>query len=295
MHERGAAESRLSTRVAMTAAIGQMAGVIMTRPRYKYRRLLALLGGAVLSAALLPAPLLHAAALPTHVTIASEGARPPYNYFVGDRLEGFEIDLGQDLCRRMKVTCSFVEQDWDSMIPGLLEHRYDAIMAAMEITSAREARVAFSTPYVRLPSAFLVRKDDAPSAATPDALTGMTIGLEAGGTHQAYVEKVFPGSRIHKYGSLDDAILDLEAGRVDAALGDKDAIVTFMETRGDAACCRILADVPRDPAFFGAGIGIGLRKDDVALKTAFDAALAASFADGGFEQIRARYFDFPIR
>ena len=233
--------------------------------------------------------------MPSHLTIASEGARPPYNYFVGDTLEGFEIDLGRDLCRRMAVTCSFVEQDWDSMIPGLLEHRYDAIMAAMEITPAREARIAFSTPYVRMPSSFLVRKDDSLTSAAPDALAGKTIGLEAGGTHQAFVEKAYPRSRVHRYNSLDDAILDLEAGRIDAALGDKDAVVTFMETRGDAGCCRILADVPRDPTYFGAGIGIGLRKGDVALEMAFDAALAASMADGSFERIRARYFDFPIR
>ncbi len=245
--------------------------------------------------ACLCSPAQAAALLPAHLTIASEGARPPYNYFVGDTLEGFEIDLGRDLCRRMAVTCSFVEQDWDSLIPGLLDHRYDAIMAAMEITPAREARIAFSTPYVRMPSAFLVRKDDIPAASSPEALAGRAIGVEAGGTHQAFIEKVYPRSRLRKFNSLDDAILDLEAGRIAAALGDKDAVVAFMETRGDATCCRILADVPRDPAFFGAGIGIGLRKDDVALKAAFDAALAASIADGNFERIRARYFDFPIR
>ena len=237
----------------------------------------------------------HAAPLPSQLTIASEGARPPYNYFDGDRLEGFEIDLGKELCRRMAMTCTFVEQDWDSMIPGLLQHRYDAIMAAMEITPARQAHIAFSTPYVRMPSSFLVRKNDALKASDPKALAGKVIGVEIGGTHQAFVEKIYPGSRLRRFNSLDDAILDLEAGRIDAALGDKDAVVHFMETRGDAGCCRILADVPRDPAFFGEGVGIGLRKDDVALKAAFDAALAASLADGSFERIRARYFDFPIR
>ena len=240
-------------------------------------------------------PGLAARAAPDPLTIASEGARPPYNYMVGDDLAGFEIDLGRELCRRMARACTFVVQDWDSMIPGLLAHRYDAIMAAMEINPAREAKIAFSIPYVHMPSAFLVRKDDALAAATPDDLAGKTIGLEAGGTHQAFVEAVFPASRLHTFNSLNDAILDLEAGRIDAALGDKDAVVTFMETRGDATCCRILADVLRDATFFGPGIGVGLRKEDVALKAAFDAALAASFADGSYERIRARYFDFPIR
>ena len=269
-----------------------MAGVTVPR---MLRPLLDRLRVAMLCALAAIAAAASTAAAPAHLTIASEGARPPYNYFNGDKLEGFEIDLGQELCRRMAITCTFVEQDWDSMIPGLLEHRYDAVMAAMEITPAREARIAFTVPYVRMPSAFLVRKDDALSASSPAALTGKTIGVEAGGTHQAFVEKVYPLSPLRKFNSLDDAILDLEAGRGDAALGDKDAVGAFMETRGDAGCCRILADVPREPAYFGAGIGIGLRKDDVALKAAFDAALAASMADGSFERIRAHYFDFSIR
>lgn len=235
-----------------------------------------------------------AAAVPTHLTIASEGARPPYNFFQGDRLEGFELDLGRDLCRRMAVTCSFVAQDWDSLIPGLLAHRYDAIMAAMEITPERQVQIAFSSPYVRMPSAFLVAKGGGPKSADPAAFKGRTIGVERGGTHEAFLKKVYPGAHLHLYGSLSDAILDLEAGQVDAVIGDKDAIVTFLETRRDAACCRILADVPRDPTFFGDGIGVGLRKDDVALRAAFDKALAGCVADGTFRRIAARYFDFPI-
>ena len=233
-------------------------------------------------------------AIPSHLTIASEGARPPYNYFDGDKLAGFELDLGRDLCARMAVTCNFVAQDWDSMIPGLLAKRYDAIMAAMEITSSRQTQIAFSAPYIRMPSAFLVQKSTDLTSATPEAMAGRRIGVEQGGTHEAYLTKVYPQARIKRYGSLGDAILDLEAGRVDAAIGDKDAIVTFLKTRRDARCCKILADVPRIPAYFGDGIGIGLRKDDVALKTAFDKALAACIADGSFDKISGRYFDFPI-
>ena len=77
-------------------------------------------------------------------------------------------------------------------------------------------------------------------------------------------------------------------------IGDKDAIVTFLKTRHDARCCQILADVPRDPAFFGEGIGIGLRKEDRALKARLEEALAASMADGTFAAISGKYFDFPI-
>ena len=145
-----------------------------------------------------------------------------------------------------------------------------------------------------MPSAFLVRKVGHPASDTPDAMAGATIGVEQGGTHETFLAKTYPRSTIKRYGSFSDAILDLEAGRVDAAIGDKDAVMTFLRTRRDAHCCEILADVPRDPTFFGDGIGIGLRKEDVALKAAFDKALAACMADGTFNTIGARYFDFPI-
>lgn len=253
-----------------------------------------LTGMALMLAAAMGALPCRASEVPQHLTIASEGARPPYNYFDGDKLAGFEIDLGHDLCRRMAVTCTFVPESWDDLIPGLVARRYDAFMAAMEITPAREALIDFSAPYVRMPSAFLVRKDTDLKDATPDALAGRRIGVEKGGTHETFLRKIYPASKIATYGSFADAVLDLEAGRVDAVIGDKDAVVAFLDTRRDASCCKVLADVPRYPAFFGNGIGIGLRKGDTALKTAFDRALVASMADGTFTKIRERYFKFSI-
>ncbi len=236
----------------------------------------------------------HADTAPTHLTIASEGARPPYNYFDGETLAGFEIDLGKELCRRMSVTCTFVARDWDSIVAGLLEHHYDAIMAAMEITEDRKVKIAFTLPYVRMPSAFMVTNSGGIAALTPEALAGKRIGVEASGTHETFLLDKYPDSTVRRYATLSDAILDLEADRLDAVIGDKDAIVDFLKTRSDARCCHLLGDVPRDPLFFGDGIGIGLRREDTILKTRFEAALAACMHDGTFAAISARYFDFPI-
>lgn len=232
--------------------------------------------------------------VPDHIVIASEGARPPYNYFDGDHLAGFEIDLGADLCAKMNVSCRFVAQQWDGMIPGLLGHHYDAIMAAMEITPERQAKIAFTMPYIRMPSAFMIRKGSRLASDRPEAMAGLRIGAEKGGTHENFLKTLYPASKIKQYTSLSDAILDLEAGTVDVVIGDKDEIVTFLDTRRDALCCRILADVPRDPKYFGEGIGIGVRKEDTALKARFEDALAASMADGTFARLSAKYFSFPI-
>ena len=92
------------------------------------------------------------------VKIATEGAYAPWNFTsAGGKLEGFEIDLANDLCARMKVKCEIVAQDWDGIIPALQAKKYDAIMAGMSVTPKREEVMSFSRPYA-LPHQYLCRR-----------------------------------------------------------------------------------------------------------------------------------------
>jgi polar amino acid transport system substrate-binding protein len=233
--------------------------------------------------------------LPKELRIASEGARPPYNYLdANNELAGLEIDLGRELCRRLRLKCRFVQQDWDSMIPGLVSNHYDAIMAAMEITDDRRDKIAFSQPYVRMPSAFVVTREPSVADASPEGLAGHSIGVESGSRQQAYLEANYRDSDIRPYATLEEAVLDLAQGRVDVALGDKDAVLDLLTTHKEGQCCRLLSDVAPDPAYFGDGIGIGLRQEDTALLAQLNRALAAMIADGTYVKIRSKYFDYAI-
>ncbi|MDB5652354.1 MAG: Extracellular solute-binding protein family 3 [Hyphomicrobiales bacterium] len=230
------------------------------------------------------------------VRIASEGARPPYNYLNADnQLDGFEIELGRELCARMKVTCTFVQQDWEGMIPNLRAKQYDAIMAAMEITDARLQKIAFTKAYLRMPSALVSARRRQIRDASPEALKGRTIGVASGTPQESYLEERYPESTVKTYESNEDAILDLAEGRIDAVLGEKDALTDFLKARYEAKCCKFLADVPRDPAYFGEGIGIGLRQEDSDLKAMFNKALDDMTADGTYAKIASKYFEFDVR
>src|SRR3954469_13126260 len=93
------------------------------------------------------------------VKIATEGAYAPWNFTgAGGKLEGFEIDLANNLCERMKVKCEIVAQDWDGIIPALNAKKYDAIMAGMSITDDRKKVIEFSRSYANSPNGFLVAK-----------------------------------------------------------------------------------------------------------------------------------------
>jgi polar amino acid transport system substrate-binding protein len=228
------------------------------------------------------------------IRIASEGARPPYNYLENNELAGFEIDLGRALCQRMNVTCHFIMQDWDALIPGLLDHQYDAIMAALEISDEARTKITFSEPYVRMPSAFVASRKNEFKDLTAAGLAHKAIGVVAGGDHEIFVEDMYPESDIHTFPTFEDAILDLAEGRVDVVLGDKDEATDFLDKNKEGQCCRMIGDVTRDPAYFGEGIGIGLRREDKGLKSIFNKALEDLKADGTFAQIRAKYFKFEI-
>ena len=82
------------------------------------------------------------------IKIGTEGAYPPWNGTnAAGELEGAEIDMATELCYRMGVKCTFVVQDWDGIIPALLNGKYDVIIAGMSITDERKEKVDFSASF----------------------------------------------------------------------------------------------------------------------------------------------------
>ena len=82
------------------------------------------------------------------VRMGTEGAYEPYN-FINDagEVDGFERELGDELCRRADLECTWVTNEWDTIIPNLLDDQYDTIMAGMSITEERDEVIDFTQPY----------------------------------------------------------------------------------------------------------------------------------------------------
>jgi polar amino acid transport system substrate-binding protein len=229
------------------------------------------------------------------VRIATEGGFPPFNYVdANNEPQGFEVDLAKALCEAMAVTCIIVLQEWDSIIDALVARRFDAIMASMPITDERRGRIAFSKPYYRMPAAFVGPKDAPLGDIGPAALKDQAIGAAAHSEHAAYLEDLYKGSAVKLYAKLEEAGLDLATGRIALVFGDKLALSKFLETP-QGSCCRFIADAPPNPTYFGEGIGIGLRKEDKALKEMFDRAIDQVTADGTYDRVRSKHFSFDIR
>ena len=228
------------------------------------------------------------------IRIATEGAFPPFNYLENNEPQGFEIDLAKAFCEAMAVTCTFLIHEWDGIIRGLLNKDYDAIMASLTITERRKARIAFSKRYYFIPPAFIGQKDMDIIEVSPTALAGKTIGITEGSHHAAFLEARYEDADVRRYGKLEDANLDLLTRRIDLVLGDKLALSRFLKSR-EGACCRIIGQPIVDPKHYGEGVAVGLRKEDKDLKEMFNRAIDKVMADGTYDRIRAKYFNFDTK
>jgi len=227
------------------------------------------------------------------VKIGTEGAYPPFNYVEGGKLTGFDVDIAWALCERAKLACEIVIQDWDGMIPALLAHRIDAIVASMSITEERKKRIDFTAKYYDSPNSFMAAKADHITDISPTALAGKIIGVQGSTTHQNYIEAKYKNIELRTYATVDDASADLAIGRLDLVLSDKVLLDAWLKRSPDGACCELVGEELLDP-LFGEGQGVGVRKEDTALRDQLNAALKAILADGTYQAINAKYFDFPM-
>lgn len=252
----------------------------------------------------------------TTIRIATEGAFRPWNFTEPNgKLNGFEIDLYQDLCARMKVTCEISAQSFDGIIPALNAGKFDAIMAGMSATAKREEVIAFSVPYgstgqtfavlrsgpiTALPAqgeVFSLESDEAGALKAIDALKpalkGKVIGVQAASIAASFIDKYLKGVvETREYKTTEQHDLDLAAGRVDLIMASM-AYLSGLAAKPDFAELAIVG--PRfQGGILGRGSSVGLRKSDPELKTMFDAAITAAKADGTIAKLSQKWFGFDV-
>lgn len=253
--------------------------------------------------------------LPDHITIATEGAYPPWNYTdAAGGLTGYEIDLTKLLCERTKVKCELVAQEWSGIIPGLTVGKYNAIIASVGVTEERKKIVAFSKPYAKAPNGFLTSSDNAlkdlPDAgqsfdlvnsakeaeaalgALKEKLAGKVIGVQTGSTAATFASQYFKGLDVREYPSFEQLGLELTAGRIDLAVAN----VTAFKAVIDASPGQLTFT---GPTFSGGVLGLGttnvvVRQGDDALRAAFDAAITAVNKDGTNKALTEKWFGVDI-
>jgi polar amino acid transport system substrate-binding protein/arginine/ornithine transport system substrate-binding protein len=227
--------------------------------------------------------------------IATEGAYPPWSFVDAQgKLQGWDVDVANALCSRMKIQCEIMAQDWDGIIPSLLAKKYDVIVASMAMTPARRERVAFSDKYKDVISQFVTRKGTV-TDTSPSGLKGKRIGVQRGSAQHKWleVEGYDKSADLKLYEKTTDAELDLVAGRVDAIIGNKLTMYVGFFKKPEAKDFDYVGPELKG-GVFGDGAGIALRKEDTALVQRVNKALQEIRADGTYETISRKYFPFKL-
>jgi ABC-type amino acid transport substrate-binding protein len=228
------------------------------------------------------------------ITIATEGGYPPFNYLDRKGLPaGFEMDIAQEACMRMKAECEFVAAPWDDLVPGLLEKKFDIVMASLEVNSERRRRLGMSRRYYLSPGAFIAAKGQ-PFDGPPALLRNRKIGVQKDSTHADWVDKSFRRSaQIKRYATVKDALAALEKDEVDAVFGDKVQLWLWSQ-KPEGKCCEIMGQDIKDTQTLGVGVSAGIRREDIKLRDAFNKALGEMISDGTYKQLNAKYFPFAL-
>jgi len=241
------------------------------------------------------------AQLPDAITIGTEGAYPPWNATLSDgTLQGFDVDLGNAICRELEIECTFVAQDWAGIIPALQNGRYDVIIAGMSITDEREEAVDFSNPYADIHRRFAAPADspllqyETWEEMLPH-LDGAAVGVQLSTASGRFLEENYSQFDIRQYDTYDNVVLDLVAGRLDLGFSSVNTWFEYNDQVGEEALVLVgpRFDSSHSP-LLGIGKGIAFREDDDALREAFNGALHTIWASGELSAMAERWFGFDV-
>ena len=209
------------------------------------------------------------------VRMGTEGAYPPYN-FINDagEVDGFERELGDELCVRAALTCEWVVNDWDSIIPNMVSGNYDTIIAGMSITAERDEVIDFTQNYTQPDaSAYMALSADV-------NLSGAVIAAQTNTIQASFVAA--SGATLVEFSTPEETVAAVKNGEADAVLADKSYLVPVAEADNSLV---LLAQ----QELIGGGVGMGVRESDNDLRDKFDAAIASMKADGSLNALIAKW------
>ena len=248
------------------------------------------------------------------IRIATEGDYKPWNYTDSSgKLVGFELDLAEELCKRMNAECEIVAQTWDGIIPALQAGKYDAIMAGMSITDKRRNVITFSRSYAATPAKFVVSEKspmanfktaiedmnlteiDAKEKAAIDEIVaqfkGKIVGVQTVTPYEHFLrEHLGDNVTIRTFDTQEYLDLDLLTGRVDTALAAMSYWVPFFESDKGKGMKMVGPGMTGGP--FGHGVGVGIRQKDQDLADMFSKAINGAIAEGTVSKLAIKWFGF---
>ena len=224
------------------------------------------------------------------IRFLTTGDFPPFSFLdSGGRLMGYHVDLARMLCEEIGATCTIQMRPFGDLVTALGEKRGDAILAGLVVGPELRDRLDVGDAYLTTPGRFVARREDAPTP-TPEGLTGRTIAVVSGSTHEAFVLETFPAARIVAYPdetAARDAVRDRVA---DAHFGDAIGLSFWVEGEASRGCCDFDGGAFLEADYFGEGLRIAVAKTNQRLRRHLDYALRRLAVEGRLGELYLRWF-----
>lgn len=222
--------------------------------------------------------------------VAIDPTYEPFTFKSADgQPTGFDVDVANALCEQIKRKCEFVEQVWDSMIPGLNAKKYDVIISSMSATDERKLEIDFSDKYYQTPSRIVLKKGT--KFTDLASLKGKKIGVLKGSTQEKYaMDNLKPvGVVVNSYEAQDQVYLDIKSGRIDGTVADFLEVTGGFLSKPEGAKYEFVGPVLSDVKYF-AGAAVALRKGEDKLKGELNEAIKAIRTNGTYKTLNDKYF-----
>ncbi|NOL48648.1 transporter substrate-binding domain-containing protein [Pelistega europaea] len=225
------------------------------------------------------------------IKFGTESAYAPFEYKnEKGELVGFDVDVGNAICEKLKAKCTWVELPFDSLIPALNARKFDIIHASLTHNKEREKVINFSENVYAIPTQLLAKKGSG-VLPTVESLKNLKVGVLQGSAQEAYARKMWgkKGIRIVSYQEQDQTFVDLVAGRVDVALLEKPNGIAGFLSKPEGKDYEFVGEPLVDPLLANE-IGMGMRKKDKQLKADVDAAILELRKEGVIAKLAEKYF-----
>lgn len=220
------------------------------------------------------------------ITFVGSGGYPPFNYFDDNgNVVGFDVDVGQEIANRLGVELDYVTSDWDGLVEGLRNKRYDGILGSMAITEERQQVVSFTDPYYYSGAQLVVRNDS--GITDSSEMSGKTIAVATGTNYVGDAENL--GAEVSLYQDDNATALELINGRVDGVITDRLVALKAMSEISAGEDLELCGKILRLEE-----MGIAINQDDTSLLEKINQILADMRKDGTLTAISENWHGADI-
>ena len=220
------------------------------------------------------------------LVMATNAEFPPYEYHEGDNIVGIDAEIAAAIAEKIGMELEIADVDFDSIIPGVQEGKYDMGMAGMTVTDERLEKVAFSDTYAKGVQVVIVKADG--KIKSLDDVEGKKVGVQQGTTGDIYASDTvenggYGEENVTKYANGALAVEALKAGKVDCVIIDNEPAKAYVKANEGLAIL--------DTEYANEDYAICFAKENTELQKKVNDALKELIADGSVQKIVDKYIN----